>query len=285
MNMRLAIVAATVTLSPSLATAQAVSDKPQITLDPAKAYVLYTAMKGGQAVELIRDPNEADVTTYNAARAKALAKAQKKYASQLKTWEQQSDPKRAAPGISAGPKPIAPAATFTFPPIELSTMVPIGPMFRFAKSGDRSVYLQEVIPGTYTVYGPLTVVQPGSAVGSCLCMGTVKFKAEAGVITNMGYMVNTMVEMYRTAKESGVVPPKDAFGLPEGTTSFAIDPKAPGGETDPRIGTYPVKYADYHPAGKRPNWHGAAVDRLTAMPGIFRYERDKIIDLTGAATP
>lgn len=275
---------AAVLLSPAMAVAQPVMDKPTITLDPAKAYVLYTTYKGGMPIELIRDPNADDLATYKAARDKALAKAHRKYLSKLKDWRMQSDPKTAIPGVPAGEKPVEPTeATFAFHPIELDTMVAIGPLNRFSKAGEQSVYLQEVVPGTYTVYGPIFAIPNGAATGTCLCMGTVKFKAEAGAITDMGFMVGTIVEANLKAKASGGTQIRDPLELPEGITTFAIDQKRSGQASDPRLGTFPRRAAVYLPAGKRSNLHGVAVDRLTEMPGVFRYERDKQIDLTGGA--
>lgn len=269
---------------PSLAAAQPVADKPTITLDPTKAYVLYTTGKFGQAIELIRDPNAEDIATYKAARDKALVKAHRKYLSKLKDWQTQSDPKTALPGVSPGEKPVEPTeANFAFHPIELDTIVAIGPMNRFSKGGDQSVYLQEIVPGTYTVYGPIYAIPGAAAVGACLCMGTVKFVVEPGVITDMGFLVDNLMEMNRKAKESGGTVIRDPLQLPEGITTFAIDQKRAGQTLDPRIGTFPVRPAAYRPAGKRSNFHGAAVDRLTEMPGVFRYERDKQIDLTRGA--
>ena len=284
MSTRLILAALLAVSAPTAATAQAVADKPAVVLDPTKAYVMYTTYKGGQAVELIREPNADDIARYKEARDKALAKARRKYAGKLKTWQTQSDPKTATPGAPTGPKPVEPTdATFTFHPIELDTMVAMGPFNRFSKAGEQSVYLQEVVPGTYTLYGPIVTVPNGASAGTCLCMGTVQFKVEAGAIVDMGFMAGGLVEANRKAKEAGAPAIRDPLELPEGTTSFAIDQKREGMIRDPRIGSYPVRAAVYRPAGKRSNWHGVAVDRLTEMPGIFRYERDKQIDLTGGA--
>lgn len=284
MNVHFVVAALIAVSAPAVAVAQAVADKPTVALDPAKAYVMYATYKGGQAMELIRDPDASDIATYKAAKARALAKARKRYASKLRTWQDQSDPKRATPGVAAGPKPVEPTDdTFAFHPIELDTMVPIGPMNRFSKAGEQSVYLHEVVPGNYTVYGPIFALPNGTAVGTCLCMGTVQFKVEPGAVTDMGFMVGNMVELNRQLKETGASPIRDPLELPEGMTTFAIDQNRAGRIADPRIGTYPVRSAIYRPAGKRSNWHGVTVDRLSAMPAIFRYERDRQIDLTSPA--
>lgn len=278
----MAVVSAVVfAILPVVAVAQPVADKPAITLDPTKAYVLYTGPKSGQPMELIREPNADDIAAYKAAREKALAKAHRKYVSKLQQW--QLDIANPVKGFDPGPKPVEPTdANFTFHPIELDTIVAIGPMNRFSKSGERSVYLQEVVPGTYTVYGPISAIPNAAAIGTCLCMGTVQFKADAGVITNLGFMVSTIMDLNAEAKQSGKDLIRDPLALPEGMTTFAIDQKRETGPVDPRIGTYPVRAAVYRVAGKRSNWHGVAIDRLTEMPGIFRYERDKMIDLSAA---
>lgn len=282
MNARLGLLAVIAAFSPSLVAAQAVRDKPQVTLDPGKAYVLYTTNKLGQAMELIRDPNADDIAAYRNARAEALLKAHKKYERQLKTWQEETDENLKRPGYDPVKKPIEPTEqSFTYHPIEFDTMVQIGPSNRFYKDDQHSVYLQEVVPGTYAVYGPIASAAE-TFIGTCLCMGTVQFKAEPGVIIDMGYMSSTLYEAARKAKSSGGTAIRDALDLPEGTTSFSIDP-TPGKPVDPRIGSFPIKPATYKPAGKHSNWHGVALDRLTEMPGVFRYDRDKMIDLTSTA--
>lgn len=259
---------------------QAIADKPQVTLDPARAYLFYTGDKAGQAVKLFRVPDDGDIADYKARRDEAMAKAMRRYERKLASWTALN--KR---GQSAGAKPVAPIdATLAFPPIEFGLMVDMGPLYRFAKSETQSAYLEAVKPGDYVVYGPIFVAAQGGAIGQCLCMGTVRFRAEAGKITHLGRMVDNYVAA-RRAVTSGGDRPDDIFDLPDGITAFSIEPVAAPGMPDPRLTSLPVVAADYRASGKLTNWYGIGVDRLTAMPGVLAYDRDRVVDLkaTGGA--
>ncbi len=260
--------------------AQAVKDQPAVTLDPAKAYIYYQANRFGTAVKLIREATDKDRAAYAQRRAEALAKARKRYERNHADWIAMS---KAAAGNSAmprpGPEPVAPNdATFTIEPIEMSLMVDIGPLNRFTKAGDASSYLWAVEPGAYRLYGPVTLNPQGAPMGTCLCMGSVRFDVAAGAITDMGTMVLPFYEAVQSARDGAGEKPKTALDLPAGQTSFAIVPAKPGDMIDPRVAGFPAHPAAYRASGRAPNYFGVEIDRLQALPGVLRYERDRIID-------
>jgi len=278
------LVAALLMALPDAVSAQAVKDKPQVALDTGTAYIMYTA-KAPAALELIREPTEADVAAYNTRRKTALDKAHGKYVRKLADWQAQVAAHKRDPNVPlVGTAPIEPTeANFSFPPIEFDMIVAMGPLNRFSKADDASVYLQAVPPGNYRVYGPIVVgVDNTVAAGVCMCMGTVQFRAEAGAITNVGTLRFPLLDAMLAAKASGGEKPKTALDLPDGTTSFAIQPAVAGAAVDPRIGSFPVKPAVLRASGKMPNWYGIEVDRLTAIPGILSYDRDRIVELANA---
>ena len=47
---------------------------------------------------------------------------------------------------------------------------------------------------------------------------------------------------------------------------------------DPRLSAYKVVPATFRAAGPVPNYFGVQVDRMTALPGVLAYDRDKIVD-------
>ena len=51
---------------------------------------------------------------------------------------------------------------------------------------------------------------------------------------------------------------------------------------DPRLSSYKVVPASFKAAGPVPNYYGVQVDRMTAIPGVLGYDRDKIIDLSAS---
>jgi hypothetical protein len=278
------LAAALLMVLPGAVSAQAVKDKPQVTLDSGTAYIMYSA-KTPAALELIREPTEADVVAYNTRRKTAFDKAHKNYLRKVADWNAQVEAHRRDSAVAiVGTRPIEPTeANFSFPPIEFDMIVAIGPLNRFSKADDASVYLQAVPAGNYRVYGPIFVgVDNTVAAGVCMCMGTVQFRAESGVITNAGTLRFPLMDAIAAAKGSGGVKPKTALDLPDGVTSLAIEPAAASVAVDPRIGTFPVKPAVLRASGKMPNWYGIEVDRLTAIPGILSYDRDRIVELASA---
>lgn len=264
--------------------AQAVGDKSSITLDPASAYIFVQTGKLPQPTLLIREPTADDIAVYEAKKAKAFAKAKRRWQGALAEWTRQQQLYLKSGSSKPGKKPVEPTErSFAFSPIELDLTVLIGPLSRFSKAGDQSSYLTKVPAGRYTVYGPVLVDPSTGITGTCLCMGTVSFQADAGAVTNLGRIGNTFLDLVAESKRNGSDRPDDLFDLGEGKTTVQIAPAASDEAPDPRIGTFPVRRAQYRPAGKLPNWYGVGIDRLTEMPGVFRYERDKMIDLTIAS--
>lgn len=270
----------TLALVAAPAVAQAVKDQPAVTLDPAKAYLYYDANKFGTALKLIREATDADRAAYAAKRAEMFAKAKKRYERNHADWVAAS---KAAAGSSSlpkpGPEPVEPKDdTFSIGPIEMDLMVDIGPFNRFTKAGDTSSYLWAIPPGTYRVYGPVMLNPQGAPMGTCLCMGSVKFDVAPGMITDMGTMVLPFYDAVQSAKGGAGEKPKTALDLPEGQTSFAIEPAKAGDPIDPRVASFPARPAAYRASGRMPNYFGVEIDRLQAIPGVLRYDRDKIID-------
>lgn len=243
-----------------------VSDKPTITIDPAKAYVLLRADMPS-ALMLVKDASAEDQVAYGEMRTKAFGKARARYAAQLKEYELMTASK------VKSKKPIEPnEANFEFTPFAALTTVSIGPVFRFAKQdGGVSTYLQELTPGTYRIYGPIGMGANSAMVGTCFCMGSVRFDAKAGEIVDMG----------RINFGLATVPKDDDGSRPASLASYLV-PATPDMVIDPRLKSALVRPAAYRPAGKLPNFFGLTVSRMPAMPGVMRYDRDRIVDLTVA---
>lgn len=249
-----------------------VKDKPSVTLDPAKAYILLRG-EGQTPMYLMKVPTAEDQAAYDRLRAEALVKAHGKYVKKLANYERDVKTAATTPGYRVSEKPIEPTEqNFEFTPFALMAAVGIGPINRFAKQGI-STYLHEVTPGTYRVYGFLAA-QPGVAVtGSCFCMGSVKFDAKAGEITDLG-----------------VVQKNESVDKPDGDSSYPVAMTGPqlfavaGPDTpiDARLSAAKIVPATFRPAGKMPNYFGLTITRAPEMPGVFRYDRDRIVDLTAA---
>lgn len=255
---------------------KAVADKPQVVLNPAKAYI---AVQGDYQVNplLMKRPNAEEAAKHTAKRAEELAKEHEKWVKKHASWEREMAVfAKSPPSVKRPTEPQEPTeANFSWPRYEQVHPVYIGPQNRFAKAeGGASTYLQEVEPGEYVFYGS---VMMGVAGGICACLGTVAFKADAGKITSLGKMRLPWIESLRGPKETRA---KNSLELPEGTTSLAF---APAVFSDLRVPADMVVAARFTPVDRMPNWFGLEVDRVMPIEGVMRYDRDKVVDLTVAA--
>jgi hypothetical protein len=250
-----------------------VKDKPAIAFKSDRAYVmLRTDM--AMPLYLIRVPNAADQAAYDKLRARALAEARGKYLKKLAKYERAKAQAAKSPGVVIPDEPEEPTeANFEFTPFALLAGFTMGPANRFAKGeGGASTYLQELTPGEYRIYGP-TVIGPAGQMGICYCMGSVKFEARAGEIADMGVILS------RNAVVPKAPPGDSSMPVIVAPENF-LGPAPAGMALDPRLSGATIKRAAYKPVGKLPNYFGVTLGRIPEMPGVFRYERDRMIDLS-----
>lgn len=259
---------------------KAVKDKPVVTLDPARAYVL---LRTDEAVPLylMRVPTTEDQTVYAQLRAEAFAEAREKYLKKRASYDRAVAAAAKLPKGSPKPRipdePVEPTeGNFEFTPFGMMAAVGIGPLDRFAKAkGGASTYLQEVTPGEYRVYGPLALANGAAPLGTCFCMGSVKFEARAGEIVDMGVILTDGVERPKA-------PPGDSSMPVVMDIPNYLGPAPAGMTLDPRLAQMTIRPAAYRPVGKLPNYFGVAIGRIPEMAGVLRYDRDRIVDLTTA---
>lgn len=279
---------AAATSAPSPRDYEAVGDKPAVSLDPAASYLIVQTNSDSSMfsfpVTLIRIPDQADLDDYRARRAAALAKAHSKWEGRHRAWEKSAEQWLAAsPEARRGmARPVAPVepndANLAFPPIDVENLVTIGPFDRFAKRNGRSTFLHRVKPGRYAFYGPVNIGQ-GGAAGTCMCMGTIEFEVKPGEIVHAGMMQVNFMEERARAKAEGRKMPHDDLDLPESLNSISWEVPEAGASIDPRLSSYRIRPAELRAARRFPNYFGVQIDRLTSLPGILAYERDRVIDV------
>ncbi len=256
----------------------AVKDKPVVVLDPSKAYVL---LRSDVAIplHLMRIADAEDQRKYDALKAEAYAEAREKYAKKQAAYDKaKAYNDRLRKGDTRMPLPEQPVepteANFEFTHFGLLTGVAIGPLNRFAKGSDAdktSTYVQAVTPGEYRVYGLVSVLPNGGAFGSCFCMGSVRFAARAGEITDLGRFVARELPKREGSDNARPAPLAVDFRPADGAAPL-----------DPRLAALKVQPAVFRPVGKLPNFWGLAIDRFPQIDGVMRYDRDRIVDLTAA---
>ena len=265
-----------------------VKDTPAVQLDPNAAYILLRS-PAPVPINLFRIATPEELADYKARREAAFAKAHAKWAKAHASWAKnyalwkKEDPGRRG---TRPEEPIEPTdASLNIPELDKENLIGFGPLFRFAKQkGGDSTYLQRVWPGRYVVYGSVMVNPNGGAIGMCVCMGTIAFDAKPGAITDVGAVNATMADALISPGMLNDVPPTDVEALRNGTiTMMRWTLPDTSLSVDPRLSAYKVVPAQFKPAGPVPNYYGVQVDRLTAIPGVIGYERDKIVDLTAAS--
>lgn len=264
-----------------------VKDSPTVQLDPNSSYILLRS-PAPVPINLFRVATPDEVEDYRQRRAEKLAKLHAKWVKANAQWERDYKLWKEERRDTRGPLPVKPIeptdATLDIPALDKENLIGFGPLFRFAKEkGGSSTYLQRVWPGRYVVYGSVMVNPNGGSIGMCVCMGTIAFDAKPGVITDVGSVNATMADPLISPGMLSKAEPADAENLRSGEMTMMrwTLPNA-SLPVDARLGAYKVVPASFRPAGPVPNYYGVQVDRMTAIPGVLGYDRDKIVDLTTA---
>ena len=249
----------------------------QTKLDPTKGYILSSGA-GRRSGVFLRVPDDEAWRLYNADRMKAFTKAQKSYPRQLSLWQMEVDALKLR-GMEQPPRPEEPKLeTFMFEPIELRDAEGFGPLFAYSK-GTTITYLNAVKPGTYIWYGPM-MMAPNGTVGTCYCMGSVRFDVKAGVVTDLGTSLNDLPhwqddpDVARLAMEQ-----QNARRVAAGKPPLKLSSSAtPSYGAPASLAGWPIVRAELSASGKINNYFGITVGRVAPIPGILGYRRDVIVD-------
>jgi len=268
------------------ARAQSIEEK-QITagkfsVDPASGYI-FSHGPFRQMGMFLKVPDQDDLDAYKKDWDAAFAKAKAKYPKQLASWEAEKKAS-ATTGAKIGDKPVEPTPeSFSIGDIETRYTISFGPQYVFSKDTANNYYsyMTKVKPGTYIYYGPIMFDVNAGYLGTCYCMGTVKFEVKPGIITDLGNFL--MAGSFQTP----VNPPTPGVSFtPQGTFLTIGKQKVEVGKFEwglpASLKSFPSAQADFHAAGKMNNYYGISIARMPAIPGILGYQRDKVIDLKAA---
>lgn len=290
-RLRIAITAALLGATPFTAPARPISEKDvqsgKVALDPNQGYILISGAER-QFGTFLRVPDAETWTQYHADRDKAWAKAQRRYTSAMKEWEVQSEFAKSKQ-MPVPERPVAPTmGNLGIEAAELRDQESFGPMNAFAKDAQGVSYLSAVKPGTYVWYGPVMLAPNGTAMGSCYCLGSVRFEVKPGVVTDLG---NSLTSMPHWDEQQDVAraklaeinarrvadgkPPLPAFAKVE--THYGLPPS---------LSSWPSAQATLQASPKMNNYFGLTVTRIAPIPGVLAYHRDVIVDgRTGQEIP
>ena len=113
------------------------------------------------------------------------------------------------------------------------------------------------------------------ALVTSLCMGTVKFEARPGVVTDLGKILATRDDFPTAIPELTVIvtaKPSEVVGwLPY---DVAILPAVGSTRVHAALAALPHMPADYHAMPPYPNYAGANLGRLVPVAGVLDYDKD-----------
>lgn len=241
---------------PALAQEQQFSNGQAVQLDPSKAYFLArTFERPGGALRgtiqvlpvLIRVLNEEEL-----AGAKALAEKEPD------RWKEKADP-------------------------NVLAMMADEP---YARAKDEVTLLAAAKPGTYVLGGVSLTnwasLNRGIMVAS-LCMGTVKFEAKPGVITDLGAILAARDDEPTDIPELAQVVSNKPNEFMVLAYSVAVRPATAETPVPAPLAALPRAAADYRATGPFPNFPGAPISRLAPLAGVIDYDADgNVVDLQAA---
>jgi hypothetical protein len=144
---------------------------------------------------------------------------------------------------------------------------------------EERIYLAALPPGTYVLAGEGF----SAAMGTCMCMGTVKFDAKPGVLTDLGFVLAARDDKPTTIPElAAIVHGKDMDYDPV-LIRMAVRPPTPDLAVPPQLAALPRVLADYRAQDRFPNYFGGTIDRLAPIAGVLGYDKDgHVLDLMSA---
>jgi hypothetical protein len=146
----------------------------------------------------------------------------------------------------------------------------------FAEAGGTVFLLTSLRPGTYVLGGVAVtswaLTTSGLAV-TCLCMGTLKFEARPGVVTDLGSLLVARDDQPTDVPELAKVVSGKPRGFGFDPSQIAIRPAAADTDLPDALKQIRVVPAAYAAVGDIPNYIGAPISRLAPMPGVLDYDQ------------
>jgi hypothetical protein len=242
-------------------------------IEADKGHILLTRPQRGNGI-FIKTPDADDIAEYNEEYEEEFTKAYERYQKRLKSYEKDLEYWEGQ-RRKRTPRPTAPdevsRETFSIGDIERRMLVSFGPKYVFSKDtdGEKSYsYMIQVEPGTYTYYGPIFQMPNGQTMGTCYCMGSVKFEVEAGEVTDLG----TFLAQEWASDE-------DMRMATVGYEPMGRDPRPVEYPTFASLAEQDVVRADLRAAGKMNNFFGILIGRHPPVEGVLAYDRDRVVDV------
>jgi hypothetical protein len=150
------------------------------------------------------------------------------------------------------------------------------------QSGLQRLMVAAIQPGTY-ILGGVGIGEcdsPGDcAMAASLCMGTVRFEAKPGVITDLGSVLVALDDRPTDIPELANVVIGKANGL-SFANMVAIRPAPQSTPASAALAALQPAPADYRAVSAFLNYPGSFLSRLAPLPGVLDYDKDgDVVDL------
>lgn len=233
-------------------------------LSSGKAYVLYDTVAGKFDIYFLRSLTPDERVRFDVKRADALAEARAKLRRK----------RDGAPGVAD--EELLPDAAFRFADDEINNLIRMDSGRVYEKNGKQRTYVVELPPGEYTIYAAGI---DGFTSGTCMCMGTVRFDAEPGKITDLGAILVALEDGKTEIPELGAYEAPEYIRRKALPYIMSVRPAKDGDSVPSLIGDLPVITAEFSAADKIPNFLGMLINRMPPIEGILAYDRDVVIDV------
>jgi hypothetical protein len=153
----------------------------------------------------------------------------------------------------------------------------------YARKDGEAFMVVAVRPGTYVLGGVAVTNWASKSTGfmaTSLCLGTVKFEAKPGVVTDLGAILTADDDKPTAIPELSKAVSGKARGFGPVPQTVAVRPASAASEMPDALKALPLVPADYRAVGPYPNYIGARIGRLAPLAGVLDYDKDgHVLDL------
>ena len=230
-------------------------------LEPGAAYLLLrtsTAKSGLFPIQhvFLRIPSDAELTAYRTAKKAAYDAALPKLTKQAK----------------GGKVPTIDEFPFEYSGVANTFVAESG---KFLEDGEMRTLLLRIPAGTYILYG--STLGKGGLV-TCNCLGTVRFVAKAGMVTDIGSLYVDKVHKPSPVPhlEDNLGPQMFQYGFIFGQALVPADGTTP---VPAALRALPIERAEFSAVGQYYEPGAGNINRLAPVSGVLRYDKGRPVDV------
>jgi hypothetical protein len=243
-----------------------------------RAYFLFRLSSGGMQPNFLRIPTAIELEVYDQAKRDAFVKAEpaliKERDDQIL---KQSEAKRRGAEFAELIPPVPSLDNFRFSYFGITNRQNIDAGRAYIKAKPANTFLVEAVPGRYVLYG----AGWKAATSTCLCLGTIGFMAEPGVITDLGEIIiayaHKKSDRPELAGETGLGPSVNrGHHL---LFAVAVKPAQTAANVPATLPKDKIWPANFHAVGKYVTTAAFNINRLAPIPGVLAYQNGRVIDV------